>query len=99
MDNAIDLLIKIFLPSEQVVEVVRHIWALLRSDKADPDNVTDDLFKRLAVFLIHGQQKEGKHDEYHADRCRAGAGAAFEQKEKRYAHKRAASETQQLSFC
>ena len=91
--------IQIFLPTKQIVEVVRHIRALLWSQKTDLQNVADDLFQRLPVFLIHGQKEEREHDENHADRRRAGANASFEQKEKRYAYQRAASETQQLSFC
>ena len=78
MDNGVYLLIQIFLPFQQVIEVVRHIRSMLRPQKADLQDIPDDLLKGLTVFLIHGQQEEREHDEDHADRRRAGTGAALE---------------------
>ena len=38
------------------------------TDEKHLNDVTDDLFKRLTVLLIHAEQKSRKHDDHHADR-------------------------------
>jgi len=89
------------LPREHGVKIVGLIGPLLRPEEQHTGNVVDDLFHREAVFLIDGHQEKRQHDENHAEGSGPGAEPRrpFEQKEKRYAHKRAAAETDKLPFC
>ena len=92
------LLIEICLPFQDGVEVIGLVRALLRAKEVHPQDVSDDPFQREPVFLIHGQQEEGQHNDHHADGRRADADMDLEQKEKRDADSGSASETNQLSF-
>lgn len=89
------------MPRKHGVKIVGLIRALLRPEKQHPGDVADDFFQRKAVFLIHGRQEKRQHDEHHAEGSGSGAETRrpFEQKEKRYANKRAAAETDKLPFC
>ena len=88
------------MPREHGVKIVGLIRTLLRPEKQYPGDVTDDLFQRQAVSFIDGHQEKRQHNEHHAKGSSSGTEIrrSFEQKEKRYAHKRAAAETDKLPF-
>ena len=89
------------MPREHGIKIVGLVGPLLRPEKQHTDDVADDLFQRQAVFLINGRQEKRQHDENHAQGSGSGTEPRrpFEQKEKRYANKRAAAETDKLPFC
>lgn len=94
------LLVELTLPHEHGVIIVGLVGSLLRPEKKHPGDIADDLFQRQAVFFIDGRQEKRQHDEHHANGRGTGAEVcrSFEQKEKRYANKRAAAETDKLPF-
>jgi hypothetical protein len=100
-DNPMHLLVEFTLPREHGVKIVGLIGPLFWPEKQHTGNVADDFFHRQAVFLIDGHQEKRQHDEHHAKGSCSGAETRrpFEQKEKRYANKRAAAETDKLPFC
>ena len=77
-------------------EFVLTTHAPLRTDELALDQVPQDHFQRLSVFLIEGKQEEREHDKDHAQRRRGRTPAALAQKEKRHSHKRRRSETHKL---
>ena len=96
MNYAVNLLVKLILPCEAVIEIVGFIWSLFRAQEQDVRHVLCHLFKRLTVSLKHRQQEERQHHEYHDECRRAGADGFFEQKEKRYTDQRTAAEADKL---
>ena len=98
-DNTVYLLVKIFLPLQRRIEIIRPVRSLFWAQEADLHDVADDLFKGLSVLLIHGQQKKGQHEQDHADGRRADAGMGFEQEEQRNAQRRPCAEAYELPFC
>ena len=62
------------------------------------NDIADDLFKRLAVLLVHAEQESRKHNDYHADRGSAYGDLGFQKKKQRDADQRPATETNELSL-
>ena len=50
------------------------------------------------MLFVHSQHKEGQHNQHHTHSRYTVSGRFSEQKEKRYADERAASEANELSF-
>jgi len=90
------LLFQFCLPHQGGIGVVGLIDAPLRTDELALDQVPQDHFQRLSIFLIEGKQEEREHDKDHAQRRRGRTHAALAQKEKRHSHKRRRSETHKL---
>lgn len=84
------------LPRKHGVEVVSLIGPHLGAEKAHPEDMAQDDFQRLAVFLIHRQKEKGQHEKHHQKRRRTGSGWPFEEKEKRDASQRTASKADKL---
>ena len=95
-DNGLNLLVQLFLPLKGSVEIIRAVWTLLGAHKPHLYEVVGELFQRLTVLFVHGQQEEWQHGDDH-DECRCTDGqAALENKKQRYADERPAAETDQL---
>ena len=90
------LLVEICLPFQNGIEVIGPVWALFGADYRHPDHVAQNLFQRLPMFFIHGEQKEGQQHDHHAHGRRAGSRWSFQKKKQRYAKKRAPTEADQL---
>lgn len=63
------LLFKISLPFKDGIKILRLIRSLFRADKFSLYDVSEYLFKRHTVFLIHSKEKAREHDKYHC-KCR-----------------------------
>src|SRR5699024_2393332 len=96
VNNVIHLLVELFLPLQHGIEVVCLIRALFWPNHGNLNDIADDLFQGLTVLLIHCQHEEGQHDQHHAHSRHTASRRLPEQKEKRYADKRSAAETDQL---
>ena len=92
------LLVQSVLPFDCGIKVVGTVWPLFGTEEADPQDVGKHLFQRLPVLFVQTQQKKREHDEHHAHRCGAVSQRRSQQKEKRDADQRTASEADQLSF-
>ena len=97
-DDSVNFPVQICLPFHNGIKIVCLVRPLLGAQHRHLQQVADELFQRLAVFLIDAQQKEGQHDQHHTQGGHAGACLAFEQKEKRHTDQRTAAKTDQLSF-
>lgn len=75
--NRLYLLFQFCLPHQGGIGVVGLIDAPLRTDEFALDQVPQDHFQRLSVFLIEGKQKEREHDKDHAQRRRGRTHTAF----------------------
>ena len=71
------LLFQFCLPHQGGIGVVGLIDAPLRTDELALDQVPQDHFQRLSVFLIEGKQEEREHDKDHAQRRRGRTHTAF----------------------
>lgn len=90
------LLFQIFLPEQGEIEVIGPIWTHLRTQEAAADDLLQHNLQRLSVAFIQSKQHGGEQHDHHAHDSRADAERLFEQKEKRDAEQRTASEAQEL---
>ena len=65
-------------------------------DKPGLYDVLCNHFKGLPVFLIHGKEEAGQHDDNHCHSCKARPCAVFEQKEKWQAYAQGCRKTNEL---
>ena len=79
------LLFKISLPFKDGIKILRLIRSLFRADKFSLYDVSEYLFKRHTVFLIHSKEKAREHDKYHCKCRNRRTRSSFEQEEKRQA--------------
>ena len=93
MNNPVNLLVQFILPFQGRIEIVGPVRPLLWTQDADSQNIPQYLLQRLAVFLIHGQQKEGKHDQNHTKRSGAATQRLLQEKEKGHANQSPAAKT------
>jgi hypothetical protein len=71
------------LPFNHVIEIVGLVWPLLGAQKQYIYDVAQHLFQRLAVFLVHRQQKGRDHGEHHHHGGGTDADTITEKKEQR----------------
>ena len=55
-------------------------------------------FRRYAVSLVHGEEKERQHRQNHPQRSQTHVSGSSDQKERRYSDERRHRKTKQLSF-
>ena len=79
----IHLLVKLLLPLKDGIEIVGLIGPCFRAKDRNPDDVSNDLFQRLSVLFVHGEQEKRQHDEDHGQRRKGCADVILQQEERR----------------
>ena len=98
IDNFFHLVFKIDLLLNRCVKVIDFIGSFARALELLPVYVTQIPFERLAVFLVHGKQKEWQHCDDH-EQGRAAWSEWFAKDKKQWdADQAAAAKTDDLSF-